>query len=403
MTFNFVFDRFVHGRPYPNLAPVVDISQGYQQLELEYPRIIPLRLLYYVNDHSYPHSIFNIDQELPHDSFYPVGIAWFNYAIDYFSLMSDRVLELCRLGKLKILFYYHEGDNPFKQKEYLDQLCVQHNLSVDCYCFISGNTQADSIPGFVYFPDHELFYWRCSHKQPVLPAHDRPRTHRFTALSRRHQIWRATVMAWLHQQGILEHSYWSYNTIGIESGSNNLDPLMNNPIRILPYHPDLAQYTVDFLSHAPYTCDTLDDIEHNTHNILVPEHYADSYCNLVLETFFDADQSGGAFLSEKIFKPIRHAQPFVVFGCAGSLQTLRDLGYRTFDHAIINHYDRFASNEERFNYMTHTMTQLNQQNLHAWYQSCLDDIEHNQQLFLSNKTPRLSNLYDKLLHQLATA
>jgi hypothetical protein len=49
------------------------------------------------------------------------------------------------------------------------------------------------------------------------------------------------------------------------------------------------------------------------------------------------------------------------------------------------------------------MTQLNQQDLHVWYQSCLDDIEHNQQLFLSNKTPRLNNLYDKLLHQLATA
>lgn len=401
MTFNFVFDRFVQNCPYPNLAPLIDLSNGYQRLELEYPRIIPLRLLYYLNDHNFPYNVFSITEPFPNNSFYPVGIAWFDMTIDYFSLMPARVLELCRCTNLKILFYYHEGDNPFKQKEYLDRLCALHLLPTDCYCFVSGNTKADLIPGFVYFADHELFYWRCSQKQPVLPAHDALRSHRFTALSRRHQIWRATIMSWLHKQGVLEQSFWSYNTIGINN-INDLDPIKNNPIRMYPHYSDLAEYIVQFLSKAPYSCDDLNDVQHNTHNLLIPEHYADSYCNLVVETFFDADQSGGCFLSEKIFKPIRHAQPFVVFGCVDSLKTLRDLGYRTFDHAIINHYDRFASNQERFNYLTHTLTQLNQQDLHALYQSCRNDIIHNQQLFLANKTPRLSNLHDKLLYQLAT-
>ncbi len=401
--FNFVFDRFVNGQPYPNLAPIIDISQGYNQLELEYPRIIPLRLLYFVKDHDYPHRIYDISQTFPANSFYPVGIAWFNFDLDYFGLMSAQVLELCRAKKLTILFYYHEGDDPNREKHRLDQLCDHHRLPRNCYVFVSGNTQADNIPGFVHFVDHELFYWRCSRLQPVLSAHGRPRTHRFTALSRRHQSWRATVMAWLHQQNILQQSFWSYNRVGIDDEYFGDNPMKENPIRMMPYYPGLPQYVDEFLSRAPYRCDSLTDEQHNTHDILVEQHFQESYCNIVLETLFDAEQSDGAFLTEKTFKPIRHAQPFVIFGCAESLQTLRELGYRTFDQVIDNQYDQCHDNQERFRMLTGVMTQLNQLDLHSWFHACLSDIQYNQQLFLSSKHSRLSNLYDKLLHQLATS
>jgi hypothetical protein len=402
MSFNFVFDRFVDGHPYPNLAPLIDLSQGSGQLELEYPRIIPLRLLYFLNDHAYPYATFHIDQDFPNHSFYPVGIAWFNFELDYFGLMSNRVLTLCRDKKLKILFYYHEGDNPQREKDRLDQLCDHHRLPHDCYVFISGNTQADLVPGFVFFADHELFYWRCSRQQPVIPAHAHPRSHRFTVLSRRHQSWRATVMAWLHQQKILDQSFWSYNVIGINDGYYRDNPMKDNPIRMMPYYPGLPEYVNAFLAKAPYTCDTLTDDQHNTHDLLVEQHFQDSYCNIVLETLFDAEQSGGAFLTEKTFKPIRHAQPFVIFGCANSIRTLNDLGYRTFDHAIDNCYDKCQDNRERFANLTKTITHVHQSDLHELYQKCMPDIEHNQQLFLSSKYSRLSNLYDKLLYQLAT-
>jgi hypothetical protein len=401
--FNFVFDRFVAGQPYPNLAPLIDISQGYSQLELDYPRIIPLRLLSFLKDHAYPYSNFSINQDFPSDSFYPVGIAWFNFDLDYFGLMSAQLLTLCRAKKLTILFYYHEGDDPHREKHRLDQLCDHHGLPRDCYVFVSGNTQADKIPGFVFFADHELFYWRCSRLQPVLEAHQQPRTHRFTALSRRHQSWRATVMSWLHQQKILDQSFWSYNVVGMDDDYYRDNPMKENPIRMMPYYPGLTEYVDDFLSRAPYICDTLTDEQHNTHDLLVENHYQQSYCNIVLETFFDAEQSGGAFLTEKTFKPIRHAQPFVIFGCADSLQTLRQLGYRTFDQVIDNHYDSCQDNRERFQKLNVTMTQLNQLDLHTWFKTCLSDITHNQQLFLSSKYSRLSNLYDKLLHQLATS
>jgi hypothetical protein len=394
--FNLVFDRFVNSRPYPNLAPMIDVGQGYSQLELTYPRIIPLRLFYYFEDHNYPHKIWSINDAFPADSFFPVGLAWFNFECDYFALMSEHVQDLCRAGQLRILFYYHEGDNPHYEKTRLDALCIQHNLPVDCYRFVSGNTEASSIPGFVYFPDHELFYWRCSKKLPVPAIHDRPRTKRFTALSRRHQSWRATVITWLKENGILDNSYWSYNTIGIDEGQYQDNPMHDNPIQTEPFFPGLRESAKYMLAGAPYACDTQTDVEHNSHHLMVDEHYTNSYVNLVLETFFDAEQSDGAFITEKTFKPIRNGQLFVVFGCANTLRTLRQLGYKTFDNVINNDYDSSIVNFGRFEQLTNTVTELNKKDLHKLYHGCYKDLLHNRQLFLSSKANRLSMLEQEL-------
>ena len=121
-----------------------------------------------------------------------------------------------------------------------------------------------------------------------------------------------------------------------------------------------------------------------------------------METHFDADQSKGAFLTEKTFKPIKHGQPFVIVGASGSLQALRDLGYRTFDHVIDNSYDTEIDNTRRWQKIRQTLLDIQAQDSDTWFAKCLDDIYHNQQHFNNSKQPRLNTLYDKLLHQLAT-
>jgi hypothetical protein len=42
---------------------------------------------------------------------------------------------------LRVLFYYHEGDNPARIKNRLDEL-QQSLLPPNCYVFVSGNTAA---------------------------------------------------------------------------------------------------------------------------------------------------------------------------------------------------------------------------------------------------------------------
>jgi hypothetical protein len=115
-----------------------------------------------------------------------------------------------------------------------------------------------------------------------------------------------------------------------------------------------------------------------------------------LETHFDADQSGGAFLTEKTFKPIKHGQPFVIVGAPGSLAALRSLGYRTFDHSIDNRYDDETNNTQRWIKIKSAIAKIKSQDMHAWFNHCKDDVEHNQQLFCSSKKHRLNNLLERL-------
>lgn len=380
---NLVYDRCELGRPYPNLAPLIDSDNGYHGMGDEYPFIAPIRLYYYSQDHNYPMNISYIDQPLPEKAFYPVGISWFDFSLDFFGLMSDQVRHYLRQRQLKVLFYYHEGDNPHHEKARLDQLCSEHNLPPDCYCFISGNTQADNIDNFVYFADHELFYWRNSIVWNDVPQigcepHAFPRNREFTLLSRVHKWWRATITSYLYRERLLGNSYWSYGNVDIG------DQYQDNPIQLHKF-TGLGPYVKEFLKKSPYRCDDLDHEQHNSHWMFVPQHYADSYCHLVMETFFDADGSQGCFISEKVFKPMRHGQPFVVFGTPYTLKTLRRLGYRTYDYAIDNSYDDIEDNTQRFIKIIDTVKQIKQKDMHQWYMSMWDDLVYNRNRYISSE------------------
>ena len=394
---NLVYDRLGSAGPYPNLAPWVDTRTGYSDIGDEYPFICPIRLFYYAEDHGFPVNISYTNEPLPANAFYPIGISWFDFSLDFFELMTEQVRSYLREGKLRALFYYHEGDNPHHEKARLDQLCGEHNLPVDCYRFISGNTEADGIDNFVYFADHELFYWRSSIVWNDIPQigcepHPFRRNREFTLLSRVHKWWRSTIVSHLYGNQLLGNSYWSYGNVDIG------DQFNDNPIQLHSF-PGLENYMTEFLSGSPYRCDDLNETEHNSHWMFVPEHYSDSYCHLVLETFFDADGSNGCFISEKVFKPIRHGQPFIVFGTPGTLATLRRLGYKTYDYAIDNSYDEIQDNTERFRAAVESVRQVFNQDMHAWYMSMWDDMQYNRQLYISSldKKLKLAELVKNIL------
>lgn len=376
--FEFVFDNFVDHKPFPNLVDPVEANQ-YESIGNEYPRICPLRLNQYIQQSRYP-----VQYHCGNDwrGFYPIGLAFFDFDIDYIALLPPQVKQAVLQGDLRLLFYYHEGDNPKLIKLRLDYLCDKHQLPSMSYRFVSGNTAADTMSGFVWFPDHESSYKHALVNNQVQPAqiHSRPRGKKFTILSRTHKWWRATVLAYMHRAKMLDQCYWSYDTIDLG------DRLEHSPIMTWPF--DLDQYVQQFVAEAPYRCDDLDSDQHNNHGILVKEHYENSYCNLVLETYFDADQSGGTFLTEKTFKPIAHGQPFVIFGPAHSLRTLRQMGYNTFDDLIDNSYDQETDNTKRFVRAMDAVTKLHDQDMHQWYQRCIPAVTHNQFVFMHSNTTR---------------
>ena len=382
-------DKTLRGKIYPALTrhEAWPYTQGWREFGNHWPYTIPIRLQEYCDHHGIALNIYSTTDSFPADAFYPVGLAFFDFGIDYFELMPVEVRKALRQDQLRVLFYYHEGDNPERIKNRLDELCENHLLPPNCYVFVSGNTAARDIPGFVYFADFELWYYQRNRSNPALEIHSQSREFEFTVLNRLHKSWRAAAMADLKSLDLLNKSYWSYCETGVFDDTEC-------PIEIDNFH-GLRAYTEEFLKSAPYISDELDFDQRNDHSTLVPKYHDNSYCNIVLETHFDADQSGGAFITEKTFKPIKHGQLFFIAGPAGSLQVLRDLGYRVFDGILDNSYDNKSDHTQRWVALTQSIY-LARLELPELFEQARADIEHNQQLFQASKTDRLNTLIKEI-------
>lgn len=377
---NFCFDSLgEYGIGYPNLAPT---ELRPEEFDVTWPYSIPNRLQMYLDTERVPFGVWTV-KSAPQNSWYPVSIAWHDFECDYFSLLSDLVRTRLQRQEIKILFYYHEGDNPARIKQRFDQCCHNNQLPPDCYRFISANSAASTFENFYYFCDHESFFKYINRLQPTMPVLDQPRDYVFTALTRSHKWWRAAAMSQLHYENLLAHSLWSYNTECLVG-----DQPEDNPIPLLD-HERVSMH--EFIEKGPYCCDSDNADAHNDHRFITEHLYTHSYCHLVLETLFDADQSGGAFVTEKTYKCVKFGQPFVIVGTAGSLAALRAAGYRTFDHVIDNSYDAIQDNEQRWQAVKNTVRQISQENHYEWYLKCLPDLVHNQQVF-SRQLPTLAGL-----------
>ena len=391
MALTLIADKIVKGKIYPAFAQHEGrpYTQSWREFGSHWPYTIPLRLQEYCDHHAVPLNIVGLDDPWPADAMYPVGLGFFDFGIDYFDLLPERVFTELWHSHIRILFYYHEGDNPERIKRRLDGLVEQHQLPRQCYVFASANTAARDIPGFVYFNDFELWYYQRNHNIVPLEIHCQPRSRDFTALVRLHKPWRAMTMADLHRNDLLKNSYWSY----CETVDSPTD-LNDSPIEIDSIK-DLRIATENFLNQTPYVSDELSDSERNNHSIIEPKYHMDSYCNIVFETHFDADQSRGAFLTEKTFKPIKHGQLFFVAGPAGSLQVLRDQGYKVFDGILDTSYDYDHNSTHRWIKLKNAITQAQPQ-IPTLFARARADIEHNQRLFLELKTARLNILLEQI-------
>ena len=397
----FVVDRILRGRAVPNLATYCaePYTQTWREFGQHSPHTVPAELINHCEAHGYPFELTTTAEYVHSDNselhWYPVQWGFFSFEIDYIGLVPPEVKKILstKARNLRILFYYHEGDDPRTIKQRLDQLCEQNGLACDVYRLVTGNTAADMLERCVHFCDHELLYYMRNKQIPAKPPEflktGVPMRSSFLLLSRSHKWWRATVVTDLQRQGLLDSAVWSYNT-AITVGDRAEDcPIQLDRIDI---RADIER----FLSAGPYTCDDLDSTQHNDHSRHVAQHYESTACSVILETHFDADGSRGAFLTEKTFKCIKHGHPFVVFAPARSLQALRDMGYRTFDSVIDTSYDSIADNTERYLAVVDTIRKLSLVDPNTLYTSCVEDLQHNQALFLASKWSRLNTLYERL-------
>jgi hypothetical protein len=131
---------------------------------------------------------------------------------------------------------------------------------------------------------------------------------------------------------------------------------------------------------------------HNWNNNQVDSTYSakididdavNSAVHIVAETLFDTEK---IYLTEKVFKPMVMSQPFILFAPPGSLQYLKDYGFKTFDNCWDESYDKELDSEIRMNKLLTLIDHIANMSIDEFrvvYQQALFAIEHNRKRFFS--------------------
>ena len=136
------------------------------------------------------------------------------------------------------------------------------------------------------------------------------------------------------------------------------------------------------------------DLQHvlpqNTHNSNSSadyngHDYQSSLIEVVLETLFDDQRQ---HLTEKTLRPIACKQPFILAAPPGSLQYLRDYGFKTFSGLIDETYDTIQDSAERLQAIVQEMQRISSLSAlqkQELMESMRPIVEYNQQWFFSDQ------------------
>ena len=376
----------------PNGIPLeqhhqIEQMDGYR---LDYPRIT-----YYLQQCGIPQQIV-ATSDAPVGAWYPVVFGWFDFSVDYISMISPAAYTRIQQKQMRLVFNYHEGDNPTRIRDRINQLCANHSIDPEQVWLISGNSSADSVPGCIYWPELEFKYWRLVDRSAGAQYHMHPRSRAFTGLCRIDKLWRKVFMSELWAVGLHKNGYFSYTQHLLGGEDNYFNCALRNS-----YLARRQTQVNQFIAAGPFLVDELNTDAHNNYAANMTDLYEDSYFNIVLETMIDIDDSGGQFVTEKTFKPIFNNQFFVAVSSSHHLAHLRELGYQTFGRVIDESYDAIENHQDRFDAvlaLAKSLCAKPLEELHAIYQQLKPEITHNHQVFVSGMRHRLQAVVDKINH-----
>lgn len=206
---------------------------------------------------------------------------------------------------------------------------------------------------------------------------------RYLCLNRRNRVHRQLLVSRLLRDGVLDAGLVSMPT-AVEGLTNEERFQWEKEHLSLPMHvvDELASTYPRLASILPLMVD-----EGNLNAQLVESYpewpYDCTGFSLVTETLMFGSPPGQLFITEKVWKAIKERHPFIVFGHAGILSALRDMGVQTFAPFIDESYDGIADHGARFDAAYREACRLAampDDEFRTWRSEFDDTLEHNYQL-----------------------
>jgi hypothetical protein len=242
--------------------------------------------------------------------------------------------------------------------------CLQYDSFLPKILDYKENQQAASQSSRIYQPKHKPY--------------------KFLFLNGRSRPQRKYLLERFKLDGLLDQSLWT----NLENRSGSMgqlvlwhegQDLMLTPtdIKTLP-----AQYEVDRYRPQVNKTFELGFVKNELFNrewgeiYIEPAPYIDTYFSLVTETVFDYPYS---FRTEKIWKPIAMAHPWIAVSNAGYYRDMRNLGFKTFDQLIDESFDQIENSQKRIERIAVVVKDLCSQNLDEFLAAAQDVCKYNQQ------------------------
>ena len=125
-----------------------------------------------------------------------------------------------------------------------------------------------------------------------------------------------------------------------------------------------------------------------------PDWYNETYFSIVAETL--VENNNYIFVTEKTFKPIGFHHPFIIFGQAGTLQFIKNLGFETFENLFDESYDHIQEVSDRLAALVKCVDHFK---CVEYDTLTLEKIEHNYNL-LTNKELVESRIVKEIIEPL---
>jgi hypothetical protein len=259
-------------------------------------------------------------------------------------------------------------------------------------------TSGDLEPGWNYCQTDCYFtniveYTENQTAQSLAKLEHKPiRPYEFLFLNGRLRPHRKWLIDGLRAQGLLDRALWTNLDSKVElSFTSALLTKLVEPIRLLPaeYEIDRAKSNLTpdlyagggFIKHQLFG-NTWGDA------IVNAKCYTDTWYSVVTETIYDYPHT---FRTEKIWKPVLMAHPFVVAANCGYLKDLQQAGFQTFDSLIDESYDQIDCPSTRAERIIQTIAEISHNSAAEFWHASRNICKYNQQHLVEyNRQQRLA-------------
>jgi hypothetical protein len=207
------------------------------------------------------------------------------------------------------------------------------------------------------------------------------RPYDFLFLNGRLRPHRKYMMDRLRGAGLLDQALWSNLGSQVELGfTSQLTLRLSStyePVRLLPPEYEIER-AVPQMSLVPESGFVKNLLFNNTWGDAIVNHqcYTDTWFSVVTETIYDYPHT---FRTEKIWKPILMAHPFVVVANPGYLRDLRAAGFQTFGNFIDEGYDLIDCSHTRIQRIIQTVAEIVDNGADKFWSAARDICKYNQQ------------------------